>query len=248
MVQASEEIQNLVIEMRERGCTYKEMMEASKLSKNTIIKIFKEHNISLPGTERTKTPRICKNCGKEYIFDKSINPEATKLFCSTECSKEYRINKPYSGKKEYIEISDFYKEKGYTRLYIATNKENRKVATIRKPDGETHSMAYAKYVYTSHHHYDVPEGDQVDHINGDKTDDRIENLQVISKNYNIRKDHIIKEMVECECPICHKRFLLNKRDFKYKNNPCCSLECGNKKKSETVKEYYKNKKLLELNN
>ena len=40
-------------------------------------------------------------------------------------------------------------------------------------------MSYAKYLYTSHYKCDVAKGDQVDHINGDKMDDRIENLQVV---------------------------------------------------------------------
>lgn len=124
------------------------------------------------------------------------------------------------------EISEYYKNKGYDKLYVNVNKEPRRVATIRKPNKETHSMSYAKYIYTSYYKCDVPEGDQVDHINGDKMDDRIENLQVISRKYNNIKDKPTKEMVELICPVCGTKFLLDKRNIPFRNNPCCSRRCG----------------------
>ena len=126
-----------------------------------------------------------------------------------------------------LEISEYYKKKGYNKLYVNTTKEPRRVATIRKPDRETHSMSYAKYLYTSYYKCDIPDGDQVDHINGDKMDDRIENLQVISRKYNAVKDKkIIKEMVEMICPVCKEPFLFPKRNLSTHPNPCCSRRCG----------------------
>lgn len=62
------------------------------------------------------------------------------------------------------EVSKYYKEKGYSVVYINTNKEPRRVATLRKPSGETHSMSYAKYLYTSYYEIDIPEGEQIDRI------------------------------------------------------------------------------------
>ena len=125
-----------------------------------------------------------------------------------------------------IELSDYYKEKGYSTLYVATNKEPRRVATLRKPNGEMTSMSYAKYLYTSYYKCDISKEDQIDHINGDKMDDRIENLQIILQHYNNLKDKKHKEMVECICPICGTHFLLEKRNLPFKNNPCCSRKCG----------------------
>lgn len=85
------------------------------------------------------------------------------------------------------EISDFYKEKGFTKVYININKEPRRVATLRTADGKMTSMSYAKYLYTSHYKCDIPKGEQIDHINDDKMDDRIENLQKVSREFNNRK-------------------------------------------------------------
>lgn len=125
-----------------------------------------------------------------------------------------------------IEVSDYYKEKGYIRAYLAVNKEPRRVCTLRMADGTMVSMSYAKYLYTSYHNCEVDRTDHIDHINGDKMDDRIENLQLISGTYNRQKDKKRKEMVICICPVCSKEFLLDKRNLKFKSNPCCSRKCG----------------------
>lgn len=125
-----------------------------------------------------------------------------------------------------IEISKYYKEKGYKNVYVVTNKEPRRVAILVHNDGTKTSVAYAKYLYISHYEYDVPEDLQVDHVNGDKMDDRIENLQLISKVYNIKKDHTIKEMVILKCPVCKREFLFPKGNLSTHPNPCCSRKCG----------------------
>lgn len=124
------------------------------------------------------------------------------------------------------EISDYYKQKGFVTLYVAVNKEPRRVATMKRIDGIFTSMSYAKYLYTSHYKCDVAKGDQIDHINGDKMDDRVENLQVISKKYNIKKSRLGQEMVLLTCPVCNKEFLFPKRNLNSHPNPCCSRKCG----------------------
>ena len=124
------------------------------------------------------------------------------------------------------DISDFYKEKGFNVVYVNINKEPRRVATLRKPDGTMISMSYAKYLYTSYYKCDINKDDNIDHINGNKLDDRIENLQVISGKYNRQKDHKKKEMLMLICPVCGKEFLYEKRNLSSHSNPCCSRKCG----------------------
>ena len=115
-----------------------------------------------------------------------------------------------------INISEYYKNKGYASAYLAINKEPRRVCTLRKQDGTMTSMSYAKYLYTSYYKCDVDKNDHIDHINGNKLDDRIENLQIISGTYNRKKDHRHKEMIICKCPVCGKEFLFDKRNIKFK--------------------------------
>ena len=132
-------------------------------------------------------------------------------------------------------VSEFYKEKGYDKVYVNVNKEPRRVATLRKLNKEMVSMSYAKYLYTSFYKVDIEKGLEVDHINGDKMDDRIENLQIISSKYNKQKDHKVKEMVELVCPVCKSLFLFPKRNLSTHPNPCCSRKCGG------VKSHWKKK-------
>lgn len=124
-----------------------------------------------------------------------------------------------------IEVSDFYKDR-YKKAYVVINKEPRRVCVLMDYDGKLHSMAYAKYVYTSFYECDIPKGEQIDHINSDKMDDRIENLQKISSKYNNIKDRKGQEMVLLRCPVCGIEFLFPKRNLPFKNNPCCSRKCG----------------------
>lgn len=125
-----------------------------------------------------------------------------------------------------IEVSDYYKEKGVVCVYVNTNKEPRRVAVMKYDNGEIHSMSYAKYLYTSEYKCDVAKGDEVDHINGDKMDDRIENLQVISKKQNNSKKKIHKTFIELKCPVCNNVFIFPKRNLSSHPNPCCSRKCG----------------------
>lgn len=124
------------------------------------------------------------------------------------------------------EISNYYREKGFDKVYININKEPRRVATLHATNGKITSMSYAKYLYTSHYKCDIPEGEQIDHINGNRMDDRIENLQKISKEYNNLKDRKGRERVMCRCPVCGKEFLLFKSNLSTHPNPCCSRRCG----------------------
>ena len=72
-----------------------------------------------------------------------------------------------------IEVSEFYKKMGVKTVYVNTNTEPRRVATLLFDNGEMHSMSYAKYVYTSYYECDIADGDQVDHIDKNKMNDDI---------------------------------------------------------------------------
>lgn len=124
-----------------------------------------------------------------------------------------------------IEVSDYYKKK-VKAAYVVTNPEPRRVCVMVYWDGSMHSMSYAKYLYTSYYHCDIPKGEQIDHINGNKMDDRIENLQKISKEYNLLKDKEGKKMVELICPVCGQKFLFEARNLSTHPEPCCSRRCG----------------------
>lgn len=125
------------------------------------------------------------------------------------------------------QISDYYKNKGFERLYVVTNPEPRRVALLYKSDGTSKTMSYAKYIYTSTYKEDVDGIEyHIDHINGDKMDDRIENLQKITGRYNRAKDHEPRKMTLRKCPVCGTDFLFPTRNLPFHPNPCCSRRCG----------------------
>ena len=124
------------------------------------------------------------------------------------------------------------------KIYITINYNQgfRKTACIYKNNRHVKSIGYAKYlmeVYTNSH---IPEGYEVDHINADCTDDRIENLQIITKEMNILKDiydsYKFKTYVRLICPWCGKQFDCENHDFvtkvKYFKYVSCSRSCSGK--------------------
>ena len=129
--------------------------------------------------------------------------------------------------RKTLKISDFFKNLGYRRIYIYQAKDGRKSVTLYKNKDESLSMSYAKYLYSSHYEELVDSKYyQVDHIDGNKLNDNIKNLQRISRGYNACKDKKVKEYVELECPICHTLFLFKKGNLNSHPNPCCSRRCG----------------------
>lgn len=138
--------------------------------------------------------------------------------------------------RKHLKLSDFYKQKGFSKIYIYEAKDGRKSVTLYKKDKERLSMSYSKYVYTSFYCEDIDSKYyQIDHIDSDKTNDAIENLQKISAEYNREKDRKRATLVPVICPICNKTFLYPERVLRYRPNPCCSRNCGGKKSRLSVK-------------
>lgn len=72
----------------------------------------------------------------------------------------------------------------------------------------------------------------VDHINHDKTDDRIENLRVIPRSQHASEDAVRVEIDPTNCAICNTKFIPTPKALSYyktaKNNLVCSPGCLSK--------------------
>ena len=147
-----------------------------------------------------------------------------------------------------IQLSDYFTDLGYKAGYTVRDRSGRMDIHLIKSghNRERKCIAYAKYLWISHHKMNVPEGYQVDHINNDKTDDRIENLQILTKRDNIRKSHPHPKLVIINCPICGKEFQFPARNLPFKKNPCCSFACGRIKASQTLQRRHKSPKPIQL--
>lgn len=114
--------------------------------------------------------------------------------------------------------------------YLNTNSEGRKTLTLYNSPTDRSSCQYARYLLAVHLKRFLTDDEEVDHINNDKTDDSIKNLQLLSKKENRDKTNHSKgiAMIEFECPICNVIFSKEKRSTYNKNIITCSRKCGGK--------------------
>lgn len=134
-----------------------------------------------------------------------------------------------------IELSSIFKE-NFKEAYLNTNKEPRRVVLLVSKDGAKTSMSYARYLMISYLNRFLSKEEHVDHIDGNRLNDSIENLQILSQQENNLKSvrQLGKEakLIELICPICNTIFFKSKKDA-YKTihlgkQQCCSRKCGGK--------------------
>ena len=85
------------------------------------------------------------------------------------------------------------------------------------------SRSYAKYLYETTHKINLGKGLTIDHINDDRTDDRIENLQILSGGDNVRKS-LSKPPITLICNFCKKEFK-RKRNIHNRERSYCTKSC-----------------------
>lgn len=152
-----------------------------------------------------------------------------------------------------------YPYSSYYSKGIFTNNCERLVLSITKLDGKFKIISYAKYLWEVSHKRKVRKGYEIDHIDGDCTNDTLDNLQEISSTENrkkgtsatVKKNISNKGKVFLWCPVCGIRFKKYKCriDFKKlhegKRFFFCSRECAWKAQEKTFvfPNYQKYKKI-----
>lgn len=116
------------------------------------------------------------------------------------------------------------------RLYKIFHKgEGRWYAHLTSPDYSTRqTMSLARYLMSVKLGRKLTKNEQVGHINNDKSDDRIENLQILSIAENIKKSSKGRTTVELICGFCNKTFRREKRQLhpsKANQSKFCSRNC-----------------------
>lgn len=123
----------------------------------------------------------------------------------------------------------------YKKGYLNTNKEPRRVISLISNNGIRTSVSYARYLLSCKLKRYLNKDEQVDHIDNNKMNDSIENLQILSHIENNIKKNIfhrikLKEDVELLCPVCNIKFKRPARNVDHKikagKKPCCSRRCG----------------------
>jgi hypothetical protein len=96
--------------------------------------------------------------------------------------------------------------------YLREEPDGRKYLSLYNSPGNQTSISYARYLMCVHLGYLLSPDLEVDHRNDDKTDDRIDNLQVLTKEQNLAKEHQRRfeegVLYGCYCAYCNLPFLI----------------------------------------
>ena len=109
--------------------------------------------------------------------------------------------------------------------YLVTNKENRRTVILFNNKKDRSSVSYARYLMACNLQRYLAVDEHVDHIDNNKTNDILSNLQILTLQENNKKASKGKTYYTFICPVCLKEFKLEARQS-HKKQPCCSRKCG----------------------
>lgn len=116
-----------------------------------------------------------------------------------------------------------------------TRSDGRKHVIHYDPVTQTRrTQSYPRYLMEQHLGRVLKSTEHVDHINNDFTDDRIENLQLLTQQQNNAKSARKTEWWVGLCPICQDEFSIPMRRVRAnqakqnKRGPYCSKSCAGK--------------------
>ncbi len=106
--------------------------------------------------------------------------------------------------------------------------------TVYYSDGSKGTTLYSRYLMQQHVGRELLKSETVDHVNEDKTDDRIDNFQILSLAANASKTSRKRFKITWHyfnCPQCGKHSKKNARQVRHnrkqnKSGPFCSRSCS----------------------
>ena len=131
-----------------------------------------------------------------------------------------------------IELEEPYKSK-YRLGYLRTSKDGRRRVELINSSKDRTTTAYARYLKSVEVGYILSDETEVDHIDGNCSNDEISNLQILTIKEHMEKSS--KEMstgrsiTECTCSFCGKIFTRFTNRINENNAEIfCSHSCNGK--------------------
>lgn len=132
--------------------------------------------------------------------------------------------------------------------YLVINKEPRRNVILFNSDKDRSTVSYARYLMAVDMGEYISPDLVVDHINGDKLDDRIENYQLLTNQENVakgaRQNNSTEQLVDLICGTCGCEFTKPRNQTHLvveKQSTYCSRHCSGKRlaPSTIIREYRK---------
>ena len=129
----------------------------------------------------------------------------------------------------------------YNAGYTHVSSEGRRYITLKKFNGGIGGTSYARYLMSVKLGRFLTNQEEVDHIDENRTNDDINNLQILTPEQNKEKQRLhyinnVQQKFDLSCPQCGKDFTLTERDMgekfykHYQNNGSglifCSRSCN----------------------
>lgn len=136
-----------------------------------------------------------------------------------------------------IELQEPFKSK-WSKGYLRLSNENRKILDLFNSNSERTTISYARYLMGVKLGFEVPEEYEVDHKDNNKTNDDINNLQLLTQEQNLLKQQwwynaMIQVWHIFPCSYCHGLFYITDRQLKGRRSQgveheFCSRSCSAK--------------------
>lgn len=134
----------------------------------------------------------------------------------------------------YIELQHPYNTR-WDKGKVIINRDNRRMVLLTGGSSPNTTTSYARYLMSVKLGRFLDDDVHVDHKDDDKTNDNIDNLQLLTSESNNQKEaerHRIHDVIyhTCNCTNCGKEFILNDRQMKMKlqagtKHLFCTKEC-----------------------
>lgn len=184
------------------------------------------------GVANSLVTKKCESC--HQVFTRMVQKGKSRRFCSQECSHEYQRgpNSPNWGRGpnsgSFVRTRYTWTPEKWDEGHI----DNKGYFRVYRPDyPKTYAMGYAKryhIVWWLETGETLSEGHVLHHKNGNKLDDKFENLELIKHSLHSQKHNRIRieaARVTCYCKRCNNLFFLARFRVNDGRGKYCSQKC-----------------------